>query len=261
MKLFCCQTDIVWENKPANHTRVRKLLDQARPPRDSMVLLPEMFATGFSMNVAGIHEDQPGESETFLARTARELGVYLTGGVVSLTQDGRGRNESVLFSPQGSEVARYAKMQPFTLGGEASSYVAGDRIVTFPWQGIAVAPFICYDLRFPELFRAATQQGAQLFTVIANWPATRIHHWVALLQARAIENQAYVAGVNRCGADPRYTYSGRTLIVSPRGDILADAGDGEKVISANIDLAGLLAYRKELPFLRDIRPEFQMSPR
>jgi omega-amidase len=98
------------------------------------------------------------------------------------------------------------------------------------------------------------RSGTQLYTVIANWPVTRIQHWVTLLQARAIENQAYVAGVNRCGADPKLKYNGRSLIVSPKGEVLADAGNGESVISAEVDLEGLLTYRKELPFLSDMRP-------
>jgi predicted amidohydrolase len=116
-----------------------------------------------------------------------------------------------------------------------------------------VAPFICYDLRFPEHFRTAARHGAQLITVIASWPIARIQHWVTLLQARAIENQAYVAGTNRCGTDPKFTYTGRSLIVSPKGEILADAGNAETVISADLSLDDLLAYRKDLPFLADMR--------
>ena len=260
MKIYCCQSDIVWENKPANHASILQLLEKTSPAPGSLVVLPEMFSTGFSMNVPGIYERQPPETEDFLGRTALQLQVYLLGGVVSIAHDGRGRNEAVLFSPQGLEAARYAKMQPFTLAGEAKNYLAGNQIVTFSWQNFVVSPFICYDLRFPELFRAAGSRGAQLFTVIANWPVTRIQHWVTLLQARAIENQAYVAGVNRCGNDPRYAYSGRTLIVSPRGEILTDAGDGEKVISAELDLPGLLAYRAEFPFLQDKRTDYQSPP-
>jgi predicted amidohydrolase len=145
-------------------------------------------------------------------------------------------------------------MQPFTLGGESQHYAAGSGVVTFIWQNFVVSPLVCYDLRFPELFRAATQRGAQLMTVIANWPVARIQHWVTLLQARAIENQAYVAGVNRCGDDPKLKYSGRSLIVSPHGDILADAGDGEKVIGAELDLPGLIKWRADFPALKDIRP-------
>jgi predicted amidohydrolase len=159
----------------------------------------------------------------------------------------------VVFSPEGRELARYAKIQTFTIGGETAAYEAGNEPTLFTWAGFAVAPFICYDLRFPEHFRAATRLGAQLITVISSWPVARIEHWVALLRARAIENQAYVAGCNRCGTDPKLTYNGRSLIVSPKGEVLADAGDGEKVIHADVDLTALLAYRKELPFLADMR--------
>jgi predicted amidohydrolase len=126
-------------------------------------------------------------------------------------------------------------------------------VTFFEWNRLKVSPFVCYDLRFPEHFRAATKRGAQLLTVIANWPVARIHHWTALLQARAIENQAYVAGVNRCGKDPTLTYNGRSMIVSPKGEVLADAGHGESVIGVEIDPAELEVYRQQLPFLADMR--------
>ena len=254
MKIYCCQFDIAWENKPANFAKARLLLEAAKPERGSLVLLPELFATGFTMNAAPFAEKPGAETEQFLTSLARELGVFVLGGVLGAGAQGRGRNLSVGFSPEGREVARYLKMQPFTPGGESAAYEAGKETVLFHWQGFTVAPFICYDLRFPEHFRAATRRGAQLITVLSSWPVQRIEHWVTLLRARAIENQAFVAGVNRCGTDPKFVYSGRSLVVGPGGDILADAGDGEKVISAEVDLAKLLAYRKELPFLADMRP-------
>lgn len=262
MKIFCCQLDIVWENKAANYAKAQKLIATANVPAGSLVLLPEMFATGFSMNVPAIAE--PGgagvppasplsETATFLSRTAREFGIYLIGGLVTAADGGRGRNQATAFSPEGGEIARYTKCQPFTLGGEAQHYEAGKGVATFQWQDCVVAPFVCYDLRFPELFREAVQRGAQLFVVIANWPVKRIHHWITLLQARAIENQAYVAGVNRTGTDPGLTYNGRSLIINPHGEILADAGIGEGVISAEMDLPGLEAWRREFPALQDMR--------
>lgn len=255
MKVFCCQHDITWENKPANHARVRDLLKAANIPRGSLVLLPEMFSTGFSMNVQGICEGADCDTEKFLSSLAQEMGVTVLGGAVVLGADGWGRNQSLTFSPEGKELARYSKMQPFSLGGELQHYTPGEEIVTFSWGGFTVAPFICYDLRFPELFRAAAKRGAQLITVIANWPVTRIQHWITLLQARAIENQAYVAGVNRCGTDPRYIYNGRSIIVSPHGDILADAGNGESVIGAELDLAAILKWRSDFPALLDMRTD------
>jgi predicted amidohydrolase len=225
----------------------------AKPETGSLVLLPEMFATGFSMNASAIGEERGCETDQFLAATAKRFKVFLLGGVVAPYAKGKGFNQCVVFSPDGAEVARYSKLQPFTPGGESDNYQAGKEVVLFPWQGFTVAPFICYDLRFPEHFRAATRRGAQLITVISSWPAARIQHWVTLLQARAIENQAYVAGVNRCGTDPKFTYTGRSIIVSPKGDILTDAGNGETVISADVSLDELLAYRKDLPFLADMR--------
>jgi omega-amidase len=118
-----------------------------------------------------------------------------------------------------------------------------------------VAPFICYDLRFPEAFRVATRRGAQVLAVIANWPAAREGHWMTLLRARAIENQTFVIGVNRCGTDPNHTYSGRSQIIDPRGEILADAGSTEGLIHGRLDLQLLTAYRNEFPALRDMRDD------
>jgi len=255
MQLIALQLDIAWEDKPANHDKVRRLLDSAAPAPGALVVLPEMFATGFSMDIPTVTETGSQESETFLADIAREYGVYIIGGVVTTGADGRGRNQAVVISPDGAEITRYWKMHPFTYGGEAKKYGAGDTTVVFDWHGCTVAPFICYDLRFPEIFRRAVRQGAQLYTVIANWPETRIEHWVALLKARAIENQAYVAGVNRCGNDPTLKYSGRSLIVDPRGEIIADAGNAEGSIYAMLDLPALTAYRAAFPFLDDIRDD------
>src|SRR5687768_5392506 len=131
MKVICCQLDIVWENKRANHEKVRAMLETARPARGALVVLPEMFATGFSMNVAGITDSESRETQRFLAETAKQFGVYLTGGVVASGKDGRGRNEAAVYGPDGQEVARYCKMQPFTLGGETKHYSAGAAVARF----------------------------------------------------------------------------------------------------------------------------------
>jgi predicted amidohydrolase len=117
---------------------------------------------------------------------------------------------------------------------------------------MVVSPFICYDLRFPEAFRGAVRRGARAFVVIANWPAERHEHWDLLLRARAIENQAFVVGVNRCGSDPRHAYAGGSMIVDPQGGILARAGGEECVISADLDAASLMEYRERFPALGDM---------
>jgi predicted amidohydrolase len=254
MRVTALQFDIAWENKRTNFATVRRLLAESAPEKETLVVLPEMFATGFSMNTETIAEAYGGETEQFLAGAAREFGVWLVGGAAMHGRDGRARNKALVFSPAGELKAFYAKMYPFTPGGEAKHFAAGERPVVFRWSECAVSPFICYDLRFPEIFReAAAAHRPELFVVIASWPEKRIQHWMRLLQARAIENQAYVVGVNRIGTDPFYQYPGRSLIVDPQGEILADAGEHEGWISAELDLAALRKYRQGLPFLQDMR--------
>ena len=150
-------------------------------------------------------------------------------------------------------LVRYSKIHPFSYGGETEQYAAGKDVLTYRLGEFLVAPFVCYDLRFPEVFRHAVKKGAQLYTVIANWPEPREAHWLALLKARAIENQAFVLGVNRCGRDPKLAYSGRGQIVDPRGQVLADGGGSEGVFGAEIDLGSLLSYRKDFPALQDMK--------
>ena len=256
MNAFAFQFDIAWEYKPANLEKVRRLLSGASPEKDSLIVLPEMFATGFSMNVNAVAENDGGETEQFLASTAKEFGIWLIAGAAMRGRDGKVRNKALVLSPEGKLIAFYAKMHPFTPGGEADHYTAGERPVAFRWGDCMVSPFVCYDLRFPEIFReAAAAHRPELFAVIANWPEKRIQHWVRLLQARAIENQAYVVGVNRVGSDQFYTYPGRSLIVDPQGEVLADAGDREGFIQAKLDLMNLRKYREGLPFLADLRLE------
>src|SRR5262245_16683865 len=260
MQVIGLQIDSVWENKAANHDKVLSLLDKAKPQEGALVVLPEMFASGFSMNVAAIH-DETRETQEFLSRTAAERKIYLMGGLVMKDKGGlseRGRNEAVIYSPEGREVARYCKLQPFTLGGESEHYVAGDRVRLFECQEFLVAPFICYDLRFPELFRVAAARGANLIVVIASWPVVRDDHWMTLLKARAIENLAYVVGGNRCGQDPKHYHSGRSLIYDPHGRILADAGVEEGWIEAQLELQPLLDWRRDFLALGDMRQDFNI---
>ncbi len=253
MRIHCCQHDVTWEDKAANHARVRDLVESAAPDEGDVLLLPEMFATGFSMNVATITDTTTHETESFLAEIAQQYRITVLGGVVTASGT-RGRNECVVIGPEGNEVGRYAKMHPFTFAGENRHYVRGVGPIVVPAGPFAVSPFVCYDLRFPEVFRTAVIRGASLFAVIANWPTARAEHWSSLLRARAIENQAYVAGVNRCGSDWRQEYAGGSVVFGPKGELVAEAGDGEEVISAELDFAALDAYRREFPALADIAP-------
>ena len=256
MNVIGVQLDTIWENKAANHAKLAAMLTADPPAPGTLVVLPEMWATGFSMNVAEIAESNA-ETEAFMAAQAQTYGIGLLGGVVTTSADGLGRNEAVFFGSDGAEAARYAKMHPFSFGGETRHYGRGSNIALFEWQGFTVAPFICYDLRFPEVFRHAARLGAEVFCVIANWPQAREDHWMTLLKARAIENQAYVVGVNRCGDDLNLHYGGRSLIFGPRGEVLADGGTGEGTLSARLDREALRAYRREFPALGDIHPDYR----
>lgn len=255
LTVYALQTDIVWEDKCANFAHVAALLVTVPPESGSLVVLPEMFATGFSMNADRIAEDvDTGITACFLSGIAKQYRCYVLGGIVTRNGEDRPRNEAVLFSPEGVLANRYAKMYPFTPSGESANYAAGNVPVVMEIGALRVAPLICYDLRFPEAFQQAVDRGAEAFVVIASWPVARISHWTALLRARAIENQAYVVGVNRVGVDPApLTYPGGSIVIDPSGLVLAEAGDQETVLSATLDPAFVSHYRKSLPFLMDRR--------
>lgn len=255
MDLACCQFDIAWEDKLANYRRVEALVAAASLEPGTLLLLPEMFATGFTMRAEAVAEPTDGPAARFLADLARRHEIFVEAGVVILDEGApRPRNEALVFSPDGRLLARYAKMHLFSFAGEPEHYAPGGSPTRFRWLDAQVAPAICYDVRFPELFRAAAVGGVDLFTVIACWPAPREEHWLALLPARAIENQCYLAAVNRCGKDPSgLAYGGRSQIIDPRGTVLVDAGSGEGIIRANVDLEGQRRYRQEFPALADVR--------
>jgi omega-amidase len=255
MQIVACQLDIAWEDKAENFRRVRAMLAETTIEPGALVVLPEMFATGFSMHVDTIAEAADGPTHRFLAELAREHQAFVLGGVVTRADDGRGRNDAVLFDPQGTLRTRYAKMHPFSFAGETKHYQAGEHTTLFAWHDFHVAPLVCYDLRFPEVFRQAVRAGAELLVVIANWPQPREAHWLALLPARAIENQAYLVGVNRAGRDPHAPYSGRSQIIGPRGQILAEAGQQQQLLVADVELAPLVEYRRQFPALADVRAD------
>ena len=256
MKAFALQIDIAWEDKDANFALAAQAIEQADPRPGDLVVLPEMFATGFSMNVAQIAEGPDGPTHAFLAETARGRAVFLVAGFAAAAADGRGRNVAVVYGPDGQLTATYSKLHPFSYAGEADFYEPGDSLVTAPVGGMLACPLICYDLRFPEPFRIAARRGAELFIVIANWPDGRAEHWRALLIARAIENQACVIGVNRTGSDPKCTYAGGSMLVDHQGQILAEADAHTPFIAAEFDLPALRSWRETFPALADVRPDY-----
>jgi predicted amidohydrolase len=256
MNITAIQLDSVWEDPHANFKKVEQLLAAKPPAEGSLIILPEMFSTGFSFDLSKTMQTAARETEAFLRALAARHRSPVLGGVVSPGANGRGRNESVTFAADGTLLARYVKQRPFSgLGGagEPAVHEAGGEAVLFPLGEFTVAPLICYDLRFPELFREATRRGADLIVVIAAWPVIRIDHWVTLLRARAIENLAFVVGVNRTGREPNCECGGRSVVVDPHGEIIADAGTAETILTATIEHAEAAAWRAQFPALRDAR--------
>jgi omega-amidase len=249
--IVAVQLDIQWEGKSSNHRRVEELLQSVTVLPGSLIVLPEMFDTGFSMNIERTAQGQQRESEAFLREMAVNYRSTVIGGVVSPIVDGRAGNEAVVFSCDGQLAARYRKQCPFSLVDEARYYPAGSETVVFQVDGVTIAPFICYDLRFPELFRPAVFQGAEILAVIACWPATRSEHWVRLLQARAIENLAFTVGVNRCGQEPRLQFDGRSCVFDHMGRELIQATQDPQVLQCTIDIESLRDWRRKFPALRD----------
>jgi predicted amidohydrolase len=246
------QFDIAWEDKPANHRIIEDLLAEADLPAGSLVVLPELGDSGFSFNLDRIADDQ---TTLWACRLARRLHVWLQAGHAIRGKDGRGRNCATLIDPRGAIAGTYHKVHPFSFGREAEHFSGGEHLLIRTCGAALVAPLVCYDLRFPELWRLAALAGAQVLTIGANWPQTRQPHWRALVLARAIENQAYVVAVNRIGSDPHLAYSGGSLIVSPTGIVLAEAGAEPAVLQAELDMQALRQWRAEFPALRDIRRE------
>lgn len=253
MHVTCLQFDIAWEDPQASFERVHALMDSAAPPPGGLILLPEMFSTGFSMDVPAVAQGDDKPAEAFLANLARRSGCAVIGGVVNPAPDGRGLNQAVAVGHRGTELARYTKIHPFSFAGETDHYSPGDRPAAFDHADFRIGLSICYDLRFPEQYRKLTADGATLLTVIADWPAARVHHWRALLIARAIENQAYVAAVNRTGSDPNVAYPGASMIIDPKGEILAEGPQKPAAVSADLDAEALRTYRSEFPALDDMR--------
>lgn len=256
MKVYAVQMDQVWEDKSANFAKAESLLAKESPVPDSLIVLPELFSTGYSINVEVTTADEPEKSESFLCELAQKYKCWVLAGNAVQKTENKGGNVAVTFNPSGEKVDTFTKLHPVKYYNEDKAYAPGEGIHTFACKEFTVSPLICYDLRFPEVFRAAAFQGANLFVVIANWPKIRIDHWEWLLRTRAVENQAYTIGVNRIGSDPNLEYSGRTLILDPQGRSLAEAQSGETILSADLDLQILLDWRETFPALKDARPDF-----
>lgn len=241
------QADLRWQDAEGNRRHLGRLMD--RHPGCDLYVLPETFTTGFLGDAGLAAETMEGESLGWMRDQARLRNAAVCGSLVIEDASGQRRNRMIFMPPEGKPWY-YDKRHRFGYGGEDERYAAGEEPVVVEWQGWRIDLQICYDLRFPVWCRNGRDFDLQIF--VANWPAPRADHWDTLLKARAIENQSYVIGVNRCGRDGNgLAYKGGSVVWTAEGSKLCDLGCEEKIARAQLSLDALAETRNQLPFLAD----------
>lgn len=248
LKATLIQTPLVWEDKKANLSLFNQWLSRIDQPTD-LIILPEMFATGFSM-VTSLADTMQGETINWMQTNAQKLNTPLCGSL--MMQEGETFvNRFVWVAPDGS-VQSYDKRHLFRMGHEHDYYKPGDNRLLIEYKGWKLFPAVCYDLRFPVWLRRTPQFEYDAMLIVANWPERREHHWRTLLQARAIENQSYVIAVNRVGLDGKgVNHSGYSGIVSPKGEWLLEMTNKETIQTFEINKAELTDWRTSFPAHND----------
>lgn len=239
-----CQYDMAWCDAEANLARLDRML---RDVDTDLIVLPEMFQTGFAVDADGVAEETDGPSIEAMRRWASRCDAAVAGSI-AVREGGRLFNRLLFVEPSG-RIAFYDKRHLFSVGGEDRRFTAGADRTIVEWRGVRFLLMVCYDLRFPVWSRNCADYDAAIYCAL--WPGSRRKAWNTLLAARAIENQAYVIGVNRVGDEPSLSYAGDSRIVDFRGDDLVSAGDGQGLFSAAIDTDALAAYRRKFAVWRD----------
>ncbi len=246
MKLTIIQADIKWADPQTNVSCADTAISEN--PGSDLYILPEMFSTGFCTKPEGIAESADSPTLAWMKRKAASVGAAIAGSV-AVCENGKYYNRFYFVKPDGS-VVKYDKKHLFTFGGEHEHFTAGHERVVVEWKGVRILPEICYDLRFPVWSR--NRGDYDMIIYVASWPTPRVEAWKSLLTARAIENQCYVAGVNRVGTDPSNGYCGGSRVIDPYGKIVAECEDGvAEVACAEMDMNMLETFRRKFPVLND----------
>lgn len=252
LKITLIQSDLAWEDKVRNMSLFSKLIETSG--YTDIVILPEMFTTGFSMQAAKLAEDMHGPTMEWMKNTAAEMNIVVTGSII-VQENENFFNRLIWMRPDGT-YDTYDKRHLFSMAGEHATYTAGTKLLIAEHKGWKICPLICYDLRFPVWSR--NNDNYDLLLYVANWPERRISAWTHLLTARAIENQCYVAGVNRIGSDGNNIYhSGNSALIDPMGKIIWEMVHDRAVFTATLSADYLHEVREKLPFLAD-RDRFEI---
>jgi omega-amidase len=254
LKITLIQSDIYWEEIEANLSAFEEKIWQIGQETD-VIVLPEMFSTGFTMNAPKLAEHMNMRTFKWMRQMADQTGALILGSFIATVHD-RFYNRLLWMEP-GGNYKTYDKRHLFRMAGEHKTYSSGESLLVATWKGWRICPLICYDLRFPVWSRntydvSARRLNYDLLLYVANWPTARIEAWSALLKARAIENLSYVVGVNRVGMDDNSVeYNGTSSIISPKGDVIFSSEGVETIKTLQISANSLLAFRDKFPAFYD----------
>ncbi|WP_438445660.1 carbon-nitrogen family hydrolase [Gorillibacterium sp. sgz5001074] len=258
LRLSLLQMDIRAGDPDTNYRRLEELLEETAvgPEKPDLVIFPELWNTGYALEEIGRLADPDGErTKAVIGAFCRRHGIMAAAGSIAEKTEEGVRNTLLFFNRMGEVTADYAKIHLFRLMDEEKALVPGNRTGLAELDGgVKAGALICYDIRFPELARSLALSGAKLLIVPAEWPKPRLHHWRTLLQARAIENQLYVAACNRVGASGGTEFFGHSMIIDPWGEVLAEGGEEEAVVTAEIRPALVDEVRSRIPVFEDRRP-------
>lgn len=239
------QSDIIWEDRISNLKKYQEKINQIEST--DLIILPEMFTTGFSISPKGISENMNGETIKWMKQNSHKMNSAICGSII-IEEDSKYFNRFIWVNPDGS-IHHYDKRHLFSFAGENENYTPGNEKIIIEYKGWKICPLICYDLRFPVWSR--NSEDYDLLIYVANWPDKRKSAWKSLLTARAIENQCYVIGVNRVGEDSKNYYSGDSSLINALGETLYTNSHIEEIYSNTISKYDLNKIRTQLPFLND----------
>lgn len=249
LRVTLVQTELIWEDRDANLENLSRLLTDVSGSTD-LIILPEMFTTGFTLKGEKLADKMAGVTVSWLKETAVATGAAVAGSVIVC--EGKRFYNRLLWAAENGDLYHYDKKHLFRYAGEDRHYSPGTEKTIMKCKGWRIRPFICYDLRFP-VWSANVMKSYDLGVYVANWPRPRIHHWDVLLTARAIENQAFVAGVNRIGADGNgLEYCGHSMLVDPQGHVIHTCEDRSETVTVALRWKDLEEYRERFPAWMDM---------
>lgn len=253
MKVALAQINIAWENPKENLIKCEKFIKEASEKKADLIIFPEMALTGFTMNIKSLNLKEEFILD-WIKSKAFENNINIALGY-AIKVDEKGKNKFCIASSKNNILGLYTKIHPFSYSGEDEKFYKGNEIISCKVKDANVTPFICYDLRFPEIFQIASKKS-EIIIVIASWPKEREEHWITLLKARAIENQCFIIGVNRVGMGEKIEYSGASLIFDPLGNSLNKKSSKEELIIRDLDLSKIKEIRETINIKKDRREKF-----